>query len=165
MVAASKKQLLFTNENLLAAFQYFDVDRDGRITSRDISNLFEIPLKDLPFSVLGKSYQELLQSEAADQRKFEQEKQQKQGLQKEQQSMDLDESERVKQVSAVELQWKETYKVDLLSHQLETKGREKPAIDALDKDKIFGISFTVFCKTMLKLMEKQDEEELEEQEN
>jgi hypothetical protein len=34
-----------------------------------------------------------------------------------------------------------------------------------DKDKIFGISLTVFCKIMLKLAEKTEEEEVEEENN
>ncbi len=71
LVAASKKQLLFSNENLLAAFQHFDVDRDGRIQARDIAAMFEMTLAEFKLSSLGKSYEEILENEAAEKRKFE----------------------------------------------------------------------------------------------
>jgi Ca2+-binding EF-hand superfamily protein len=64
LVAACKKNLLFNNENLLATFQYFDQDHDGRITSRDLATAFSIDLKDLPQTLIGKSYTELLQAES-----------------------------------------------------------------------------------------------------
>ncbi len=43
-MAASKKNLLFTNENLIAAFQFFDRDKDGKITARDLSKVLDLDL-------------------------------------------------------------------------------------------------------------------------
>ena len=60
LIAASKKQLLLSNENLLAAFQYFDADRDGRITTRDVAAIFYLDLKELPSTIIGKSYSEII---------------------------------------------------------------------------------------------------------
>ena len=74
LVAASKKQLLFSNENLLATFKYFDVDNDGRITARDIATSFNLDLNELKNTMLGKSHSEIMQNEAAEQKKFEEQK-------------------------------------------------------------------------------------------
>lgn len=63
-MAASRKQHLFSPENLLAAFQYFDRDKDGKITARDLSALLDIDLAAVSTSKIGISYAEIIHKEA-----------------------------------------------------------------------------------------------------
>lgn len=48
--------------------------------------------------------------------------------------------------------------LSLISNSLEQKGAGESGGGG-DKDKIFGISLTVFCKIMLRLMETQENDE------
>ena len=75
LVAASKKQVLFTVENLHEAFQHFDVDNDEKITAHDLAALYGIKYDQFSKTELGKSYTELLKQEMQDQNKFEEERQ------------------------------------------------------------------------------------------
>ena len=59
MVAASKKQLTLTADNINATFAWLDVDRDGRITTKDLAAVFNIPHSELANTELGKSYHEI----------------------------------------------------------------------------------------------------------
>ena len=65
LVAASKKALLFTSENLHQCFQYFDYDNDGLITADDISRLFNIPKHELGYSELCRSFKEIVEGDDA----------------------------------------------------------------------------------------------------
>lgn len=71
MVAASKKKLLFTTENLTAAFLFFDRDKDGKITARDLSKFLGLDLNKVSTSDIGKSYAEIIHKEAEEERKLQ----------------------------------------------------------------------------------------------
>jgi Ca2+-binding EF-hand superfamily protein len=59
VVAASKKLLLLTQDNVNATFAWLDADRDGRITTKDLATIFNIPHSELANTELGKSYHEI----------------------------------------------------------------------------------------------------------
>lgn len=70
LVAATKKVLLFTQENLVAAFHYFDTDRDGRITTKDLANILNVEHSQVHITDIGKSYVEMIHREVDEEQKI-----------------------------------------------------------------------------------------------
>ena len=75
LVAASKKQVLFTVENLHDAFHHFDVDCDDKITVHDLAALYGIECDQFLTTELGKSFTEILEQEIQESKQFEEHRQ------------------------------------------------------------------------------------------
>ena len=55
---------------MIAAFQYYDRDRDSKITARDLSAILDMDLHQFSISDIGKSYAEIIHKEAEEDRKL-----------------------------------------------------------------------------------------------